>query len=454
MSIEELMQEYTLRNPTSASLWKEACEVLPGGISGNVKFYSPFPLFMQEGYGAYLKDADGHEYVDYELSFGPLILGHGRKEIVEAVNDYMARHGTMLYGTPHEEEASFARLLQSYFPSIESLRYTNSGTEATLLSIRTAYAYTGKHKIAKFEGHYHGGYNEVLVSVNPSLDSAGDARHPNALRHSAGISDEQLSGTVVLPFNDLESCQEILKEQKDSIAAVIMEPLLGGTLPATKQFMAGLRKVTEELGILLIMDEVKTGFRCGMNGAQGYYGVKPDMTTLGKIIGGGFPVGVLGGRKEILELAAPRGTGLYGSGIRTNGSSLPLFHSGTYNGHPVILHAGARTLEILAKEWNDLAKNTEELKKGIQDVFARHGIHVLTPGMGAMFDICITDKDSILSFRDQKTCDNALRKKIDYALLLNGIYNKPCKRYHMSTAHTEDVVGKTLDAYERVLGNI
>ncbi len=449
MTLEELKAAYEEYNPISKNMWLSAKKTIPGGISANVKFYSPFPLFMKEGHGAYLTDVDGHQYVDYALSYGPMILGHGRKEINETINEYLSTHGTILYGTPHEEEAEFAELLQSYYPSMECIRYTNSGTEATLLSIRTACAFTGKYKIAKFEGHYHGGYNEVLVSINPDVSKAGNSERPTGLRESAGISDEQLENTVILPFNNIEACRTILTEQKDEIAGVIMEPLLGGTIPATKKFMAELRTLTEELGILLIMDEVKTGFRIGMTGAQGYYGVKPDLTTLGKIIGGGFPIGVLGGRRDIMEMATPRG-----SGNKKSAAADILYHSGTYNGHPLILHVGMKTIDILKNELAPLIERTEKFKTEIRNFFEKHGIRVLTPGIGAMFHICITDLDEVHDYRDLKKSDFDLRRRLDYALYFEGIYNKPCKRYHMSTAHTQEVIDFTLKAYERALGKI
>ncbi len=454
MTLEELISEYVTQNPSSQKAWQSAQECIPGGISANVKFFAPFPLYMKEGHGAYLTDVDNHKYVDYVLSYGPLILGHERKEIFETLNSYLSEHGTMLYGTPHTGEKEFAKLLQKYYPSLEAVRYTNSGTEATLLSIRTAFAYTGKYKIAKFEGHYHGGFNEVLVSVNPDVSKAGDCRNPIGLRESAGISDAQLQDTIVLPFNDLGSCAQILTVYKDEVAAVIMEPMFGGTIPATKEFMTGLRELTEKLGILLIMDEVKTGFRVGMTGAQGYYNVKPDLTTMGKVIGAGFPVGVLGGRKDILEIAAPNGSDILDSGNRKNNAADILYHSGTYNGHPLILALGIKTIELLGAELDSLFDRTERLKKELQGIFAKHGVRILTPGIGAMFNICVTDLDRIETYRDLQKSDFAFRKKLDYALLLNGIYNKPSNRYNLSTAHTDSVIDFTLEAFEKAFAII
>ena len=453
MTLEELKEEYATKNPSSKKAFDNACSDIPGGITANVKFFAPFPLFMKEGHGAWLTDLDDHKYVDYVLSYGPLILGHERKEVLDSIQDYFTKHGTMLYGTPHELEDIFAKKIKEHFPSIEMLRYTNSGTEATLLCIRTAFAYTGKYKLAKFEGHYHGGYNEVLVSVNPDVSKAGDPTHPTPLPESKGISDRMLDDTIVLPFNDLEACTEILTKHQDEVAAIIMEPLFGGTIPATKEFMTGIRALTKKLGILMIMDEVKTGFRITLGGAQQYYDVKPDLTALGKVIGAGFPVGIVGGRKDIMSMAAPQGSDILDNSNTRSAADI-LYHSGTYNGHPMILNAGLTTIGILEHEFDGLLKRTERLKNGIRDIYAAHGIHILTPGLGSMFNIAVTELSDIKTYRDLQESDFALRKKLDYALLLEGIYNKPCNRYNMCTAHTDEVIDFTLEAYEKAFKRI
>lgn len=453
MTLEELKEEYATKNPSSKKAFDNACSDIPGGITANVKFFAPFPLFMKEGHCAWLTDLDDHKYVDYVLSYGPLILGHERKEVLDSIQDYFAKHGTMLYGTPHELEDIFAKKIKKHFPSIEMLRYTNSGTEATLLCIRTAFAYTGKYKLAKFEGHYHGGYNEVLVSVNPDVSKAGDPTHPTPLPESKGISDRMLDDTIVLPFNDLEACTEILTKHQDEVAAIIMEPLFSGTIPATKEFMTGIRALTKKLGILMIMDEVKTGFRITLGGAQQYYDVKPDLTALGKVIGAGFPVGIVGGRKDIMSMAAPQGSDILDNSNTRSAADI-LYHSGTYNGHPMILNAGLTTIGILEHEFDGLLKRTERLKNGIRDIYAAHGIHILTPGLGSMFNIAVTELSDIKTYRDLQKSDFALRKKLDYALLLEGIYNKPCNRYNMCTAHTDEVIDFTLEAYEKAFKRI
>lgn len=449
MNVNEIKAEYEQNNPLSKKAWETSRQSIPGGVSGNVRFYSPFPLFMKKGKGAWLRDLDNHDYVDYVLSYGPLILGHGREEIIHLFNQYITEHGTFLYGTPHEDEIGFAEMLKKYYPSLEAVRYTNSGTEATLLAIRTARAYTGKRKVGKFEGHYHGGFDEVLISVKSPIEQAGNISRPNSIPESAGISEQTLEETIVLPFNDLDSCIKILEENKNEIACIIMEPFLGGTICATDEFMKGIRKVTSELGILFIMDEVKTGFRVGIGGAQEYYNVKPDLTTLGKIIGAGFPIGVLGGRREILENMAPTGSEKQKIGEQKRTGTDVIYHSGTYNGHPLILALGMETIRILENEMEDLVANTEYLKREIQESYKKHGVKVLTPGVGAAFNICVTEQDEILTYRELKKCDFDLRRRMDYALMLEGVYCKPCTRYYTSTAHTMKEIDYTLDKYEK-----
>ena len=337
---------------------------------------------------------------------------------------------------------------------MQMMRFTNSGTEATLLAIRMAKAFTGKKKIAKFEGHYHGGHNDVLVSVNPKVSDAGDEHRPLALPASKGITDEQLQNTAILPFNDLKACVSIIQEERDDLSCVIIEPLQGGTIPASQEFMEGLREITEKCGVLLIFDEVKTGFRIAMGGAQEIYSIKPDITTLGKIIGGGFPIGAVGGRKDVIDQVNPNMFSFFNDNKGKNRSTEILFHSGTYNGHPMIANLGVETIKILEKEIGNLFENTEILKKGIVEQFANNGIRVLTPGIGAMFHICITEMDDILSYRDLKKCNMGLRRFLDYELFKEGIYNKPCSRYHTSTAHNTEVIQSTIEAYRKALSRV
>ncbi|MFP5111489.1 aspartate aminotransferase family protein [Bacillaceae bacterium C204] len=453
LNLRNALIEFEKRTPKSQAFIQEANTIMPGGVTANIKFFEPYPIVMQSGNGAYLTDLDGNQYIDYLLSYGALMLGHGHTAIVQAVHNQLAEDGTSLFGTPHRLELDMAQKIQQYYPSMEMIRFTNSGTEATLLAIRMAFAYTGKYKLAKLEGHYHGGYNQVLLSVNPPVAEAGPAHEPRAIIESKGIEPHQVENTVILPFNDLDACAEILKKRKDEIAAVMLEPVQSGFIPADQTFIEGLRKVTDELGILLIFDEVKTGFRMGIGGAQSVYAVKPDITTLGKVIGGGFPVGLIGGKKEIMMVTAPTAASdVFDSSISKKSSSKDvLFHSGTYNGHPTILSAGLAVINVLEQEMDRVMAVTEQLKDGIRELFASKGIGMQTIGLGTIFNVVITEKEHVRNYRDLQESNFSLRKEIDFHLLTEGIYTKPLNRYSMSTAHGEKEISATLDAYERVL---
>lgn len=454
-SLENALTEFQRKTPKSKQFMVEAKQVMPGGVTANIKSFDPYPIVMKKGHGAYLIDLDGNQYIDYLLSYGALMLGHGHPAIIGAIQSQLANDGTFLFGTPHRLEVEMAKKIQQYYPSMELIRYTNSGTEATLLAIRLAYAFTGKYKIAKFEGHYHGGYDQVLLSVNPPVAEAGPDQEPQAIIESKGIDPYHQEHTVILPFNDIEACRDILTKKQHEIAAVILEPIQGGFIPAESSFIAELRIVTNKLGILLIFDEVKTGFRLGLGGAQSVYGVKPDLTTLGKVVGGGFPIGIVGGKKEILMISAPSAkSDVFDSSQSTRSSAKDvLFHSGTYNGHPTILTAGLATISLLEQEIDHVFAMTEQLKEGLQNLFAHRGIAMQTIGLGSIFNVVITEKEHVLNYRDFQQSNFALRKEIDFHLFTEGIYTKPLNRYSLSTVHGEKEIRLTLEAYDRILSN-
>lgn len=444
--------DYYARTVKSFHMMEEAKKVLPNGVTANIKSFDPYPIVMNHGSGAYLTDVDGNEYVDYLLAYGALMVGHGHPKIKEAIIQQMERDGTNLFGTPHELEVTLGKRIQQYYPSMELLRYTNSGTEATLLAIRLAAAYTGKNAIAKFEGHYHGGYDQVLFSINPDKQEMGPEHAPRAVPESKGIDPYYQKNTFILPFNDLESTEEILRKHQDQIAAVILEPVQGGFIPATNTFMQGLRKITKELGIVLIFDEVKTGFRIGIGGAQGYYNVKPDLTTLGKVIGGGFPFGIVGGKREIMMESAPRASAdvFDISQSKKSKASEVLFHSGTYNGHPTVLAVAHTVLDILEEDGNHTLEYAEELKSSLEQLFFKKGIPMKATGLGTIFNVVIYENE-VRNYRELQNSDLAVRKTLDYNLLQEGIYTKPLNRYSISVFHREKELEKTLDAYEKVL---
>ncbi|MBA4600986.1 aspartate aminotransferase family protein [Thermoactinomyces mirandus] len=432
----------------SSRFYQEACQWLPGGVSANIKYFSPYPLVMKEADGPCLIDVDGNRYIDYNLSYGALILGHGHPAIVAAIQSQLQEAGTTTFGTPHLLEQEMGQLLVQLYPSIEKVRYTHSGMEAALLAIRLATAWTGKRKIAKFEGHYHGSFDQVLVSVNPSQRSRSQAPVPTA--DSYGMPDEITKNTLVLPFNDMEQTKALLEKHVHEIGAVILEPVQAGFIPPDPAFLKELRKMTRKWNMVLIFDEVKTGFRMGLSGAQGFYGVSPDLTALGKVLGGGFPLGVVGGRKEIMELCSPlRGTNILSTesdGVKYK----PLFHSGTHNGHPLILTAGLTTLQLLKKDkvYRDLEQNTMKLRRGMEQILEQYGLPGKTVGVGSIFNLVMTEQP-VRQIQDVLQSDQALRKKLDAFLLEQGIYVKPLNRFSTAITHTSEIIGETLDRFER-----
>src|SRR5690625_347819 len=269
----------------SSQMFQHAETVIPGGVTANIKHFAPYPIFMKKGRGSKLIDVDNTEYIDYSLCYGALITGHGHPQIMEATINHMKETGTMIFGTPHELEVTMAEKLVELYPSMDQVRFANSGTESVLLAIRLAVAYTNKPKIAKFEGHYHGGLNQMLVSVNPSKELAGNSESPSPVMESSGITEDEKENTIVLPFNDLHATEMILRKHADELATVILEPIQGGFIPADETFMHGLKKLTDELDIVLIFDEVKTGFRVDIGGAQKGYNIKQDITAIEKVIG-------------------------------------------------------------------------------------------------------------------------------------------------------------------------
>ncbi|RWR06114.1 aspartate aminotransferase family protein [Siminovitchia fortis] len=447
------IKRYTKKTPKSLEFYKEACKVMPGGTTANIKFFAPYPIVMDKGKGSRLYDLDGNEYIDYLLSYGALILGHGHPRVLQAVQEQLYDNGTYLFGTPHLLEVEMGRKIQQLYPGVELLRFTNSGTEATLLAIRLAYAYTGKNKIAKFEGHYHGGYDQVLVSVNPSIDEAGHPHQPRSVAESKGMDQYHEEHTVILPFNDLDAASDILRKRKDELAAVIVEPIQGGYIPAERSFMEGLRKLTEELDILLVFDEVKTCFRLGLGGAQEYYSIKPDLTALGKAVGGGYPIGITGGKKDIMEVSLPKAASDVFDSSQSKHSNARdvLFHSGTYNGHPSILAAGLETIAVLEEEISQINETADRLKTEISKLFLQRGIAVRTLGIGSIFNLIFTEKEQILNYRDLQSADFGLRRELDFQLINEGIYTKPLNRYSVSSAHGQEEIDQTLEAYDKVI---
>lgn len=437
----------------SKRAFERAQEVIPGGVTANIKHFDPYPIFMAAADGSQLVDVDGNRYVDYSLCYGSLMTGHGDERVREATIRQLMDSGTAIFGTPHELEITMAERIRGHYPSMEKMRFANSGTEANLLAIRLAMAFTGKSMIAKFEGHYHGGLNELLFSINPEAHVAGAAEMPAAVAESNGITDAELARSLILPFNQLEATERLLRQHKDDVAVVFIEPIQGGFIPGDQAFMDGLRKVTEELGILLVFDEVKTGFRVGLGGAQSLYGIKPDLTTLGKVIGGGYPIGIVGGRADVMMLSAANAKGdVFAVGSKSGRTTDVVFHSGTYNGHPVVLAAGLATLDIIEEDGvlEKVQTHASILRNGLEDLYMRYGIQMKTFGIGSIFNIVMCDK-VVSTYRDMWEANVALRKAIDEELLSLGVYVKPLNRYSLSTAHTLEDVMATIAAHEQAI---
>jgi glutamate-1-semialdehyde 2,1-aminomutase len=431
------LERYLAATPKSRALWEEAREYLPGGDSRNSIFWNPYPIFIDSASGCHVVDADGVDRLDFINTMTSMILGHSPRPVVDAVAEQLEKG--MAFNAPNRHQVRLAKLLCQRVPSFDLVRFTNSGTEATLNTIRAARAFTGKDRIAKVEGGYHGTHDVVTVSVRVDPRAAGSPDQPTALAASEGLPHGLVDQVTVIPYNRTETALRILEENKDQLAAVIVEPMLGsvGMVPASNTFLAMLREFTQRNGIVLIFDEV-ISFRVAPGGAQEYYGITPDMTSLGKIIGGGFAVGAFGGRAGIMDLYDP-----------TKGAKVS--HAGTFNANPVTMLAGAVTLEKLTPEvYRRLAGMTEALKQGIRDVCAGLEVPVQVTGLGSMFGIHFT-QGPINDYRDVAQEDSGLRNQVFIGLLNEGVLTASNLVGALSTAMTEPDIDAFLGAFKRVL---
>ena len=431
------LSRYLELTPKSKARWQEAAEYLPGGDSRNSIFWEPYPIFVTSASGCHITDADGVDRLDFINTMTTLILGHANQPVMDAVKEQLDRGA--VYNAPNENQTRLAKLLCDRIPSFDLVRFTNSGTEATLNTIRAARAFTGKNKFAKVEGGYHGTHDAVTVSVRVDVKKAGEAQQPKAVAASEGLADGILDQVVVIPFNDTANARRILEDNKDQLAAVIVEPVMGsvGMIPGTAEFLTMLREFTEENGIVLIFDEV-ISFRVAPGGSQQYYGITPDLTSLGKIIGGGFAVGAFGGRQDIMELYDP-----------TKGPKVT--HAGTFNANPVTMVAGAVTLEHLTPDvYRDLAELTELLRQGIRRVCSDLEVPVQVTGLGSLFGIHFTGHP-IVNYRDVAAEDAALRGQVFLGLMNEGILMASNLVGGLSTALGEDEVNTFVGALQTVL---
>lgn len=384
------------------------------------------PFFVERAAGCRLYDVDGNEYIDYVLSWGPLILGHAHPAVVAAVTE--AAHSGTSYGAPTPAEVVLAEKVREFFPSMEMLRFVNSGTEATMSAIRIARGVTQRELILKFEGCYHGHGDSFLVKAGSGVATLG-------LPNSPGVPTELSRLTLTAPFNDLEAVQEIFRQHAGKIAGVIIEPVVGngGFIPPDPDFLPELRRLTREDGALLIFDEVMTGFRVARGGAQEYFSIEPDLTTLGKVIGGGLPVGAYGGRREIMEQVAPLG---------------PIYQAGTLSGNPLAMAAGLAQLQVLEESdpYPALAARTERLVQGLLEVIRDRGIPATGGSIGSMWGIFFSE-ERVRSFADAQRSDVERFRNFFHACLERGVFFAPSafEAGFLSTAHAEKDIDETLD---------
>lgn len=415
----------------SLELFEQAKQVIPGGVNSPVRAFngvSGTPVFFQKGLGAHVFDADGNRYVDYVGSWGPLILGHNDGDVIAAVKE--AIDDGMTFGAPTELEVKMATKVTELVPSIEQVRMVSSGTEATMSAIRLARGFTERDIIVKFEGCYHGHADSLLVKAGSGALTLGVPSSP-------GVPADVSKHTVTLPYNDVNAVEACFAELGESIACVIVEPVAGNMncIPPIPGFLETLREQCTQHGSVLILDEVMTGFRVALGGAQAHYGITPDLTTLGKVIGGGMPVGAFGGRKDIMQHLAPVG---------------PVYQAGTLSGNPVAMAAGLATLEkISAPGFHDaLAAKTKRLVDGLADAARAQGVALSTHQVGGMFGLFFTEETHITSFSQSMACDVAKFQRFYHGMLERGVYLAPSafEAGFMSQAHSDDDIEFTLSA--------
>ncbi len=415
--------------------FNRAKKVIPGGVNSPVRAFKAVggdPLFIDRAKGPYLYDTEDKQYIDYVLSWGPMILGHANPAVIEAVKTKIDKG--LSFGAPTEIETELAEKLTSIIPSIEKIRFVSSGTEATMSAIRLARGFTGRDKIVKFEGCYHGHSDSLLIKAGSGALTLG-------IPSSPGVPECLAQHTITLTYNNISQVEELFKKMGDSIAAVIVEPIAGNMncIPPLPGFLETLRTSCTQSGALLILDEVMTGFRIGLQGAQGHYGINPDITTLGKVIGGGMPVGAFGGRKDIMDFIAPEG---------------PVYQAGTLSGNPVAMAAGLETLKQLENPsvYENLFSKTTQLCEGLERVASLAGIPFTTNHVGSMWGGFFTEETSISNFQQVMNCNTERFNAFFHGMLENGIYLAPAayEAGFMSTAHSDEDIENTIAIAEKV----
>jgi len=424
---------------SSAELFQQAQIHIPGGVNSPVRAFKAVggtPVFFEKAQGAYLFDSEQKRYVDYVLSWGPMILGHAHPEVIQAVVD-KAQNG-LSFGAPTEIETTLADKLCELMPNMDMVRFVNSGTEATMSAIRLARGYTGRDKIIKFEGCYHGHSDSLLVKAGSGALTLGVPSSPGV---PAALADH----TVTLTYNDIEGLEQAFNEIGNEVACVIVEPVAGNMncVPPIAGFLEAIRTQCDKSGAVFIIDEVMTGFRVSLTGAQGHYGVEADLTCLGKVMGGGMPVGAFGGKKAIMSQIAPLG---------------PVYQAGTLSGNPVAMAAGLKTLELIAQPgfYEPLIEKTNQLVAGLKTAAARHGIPFTTNHVGSMFGFFFTEEEQITNYQQVMACDIERFNKFFHGMLEAGIYLAPAsyEAGFMSAAHSLEDLEYTLNAADKVFASL
>ena len=433
---ESVKKIYADARPNSRRLHTEACKYMPSGDTRTATFFLPFPNFIKYGDGAYMYDEDGFKLLDFQNNYTSLIHGHAHPETVEAVREQIAKGSA--YTAPFEKQIELSAILTQRFPSVDMIRYTNSGTEANMHALRIARAYTGKAKIIKTEGGYHGTTDVFEASVDPNIKKAGTLDQIKVIPESRGVSENALKDVLVVPFNDIERTRKMIEEHHRETACIIIEPIMGsaGQITPDLEYLKFLREITEQYHIVLIFDEVVTG-RLSLGGAQKFYGVTPDLTTMGKIIGGGTPVGAFGGKQEIMQMYDPREKKMY--------------HSGTFNGNAVTMAAGLATMKAYNQEAVDYVNGLGTLfKEGVLKIYDKLGLNMKISGAGSIYNILFTDKE-VKNYRDVASAHEELNKVLYMSLLTKGVFDAERGMFCMSTAMTKEDIRFGLDTLETSL---
>lgn len=411
----------------SRQMYEKAKTLIPGGVSSPVRAIKPYPFYTASANGSKIKDIDGNEYIDYCLAYGPALLGHNHPVIKEAIKTQLDKG--WLYGTPTELEVNLAEKIAEYYPSIDMLRFVSTGTEATMSALRLARGFTGRNKFIKIEGGFHGAHEAVLVKAGSGATTLGE---PDSL----GIPVDFTKNTLQAPYNDIEAMTELVEKNRGDLAAIIIEPVLGniGPIIPLPGYLKELRKLTLENDVLLIFDEVITGFRLAMGGAQEYFGVVPDMTTLGKIVGGGLPIGVFGGRKEIMEMVSPSG---------------PVYQAGTFSGSPCSMAAGIAVLDYLEKEKIHEKVNSkgDYIRTVLSEIIEDKGLNYSVCGIASMFKTFFGAEPH--NYQEALKCDKEGYLAFFHRMLASGIFLPPSQfeTNFVSAVHSDEDIEKTLKAY-------